>query len=81
MPRFEVYTCEYVEQGVRYMLTAPNAEEAVRRVMEHDFPEGEEPEVKVMGEDCKKQTLDWAWDEEGNDVTPGQYRRQPANSL
>ena len=70
MPRFEVYTCEYVEQGVRYMLTAPNAEEAARRVLEADFPKGEHYCVKIMGEDCKKMVLDWVWNEDGNDVTP-----------
>ena len=38
MPQFEVYTCECVEQGVRYTITAPSAQEAVRYVLEADIP-------------------------------------------
>lgn len=27
-------------------------------------------QIKAMGEDCISQTVDWVWDEDGNDVTP-----------
>ena len=68
MPRFQVYANATVKQGLRYTVAAPTPEEAVRRVME----EGEyDPidDVKVIDEECVSQTLDWVWDNEGNDVT------------
>lgn len=70
MPRFQVFTSEWLKQGVRYTITAPNAKEAARRVLEADFPEGEHYCVKIMGQGCKKMVLDWVWDEGGNDVRP-----------
>ena len=69
MPRFDVYTNATIKQGLRITVTAPTPEEAVRRVME----EGEyDPidDVEVIHEECVSQTLDWVWDEEGNDFTP-----------
>ncbi len=68
MPRFDVYTTAIAVQGLRYTLSAATAEEAVRLVLE----EGDvDPcAIKVVGEDCTSETVDWVWDEEGNDVTP-----------
>lgn len=68
MPRFQVYTNATITQGLRYTVNARSAEEAVRLVLEEGdvHPCG----IKVIGEDCVSQTLDWVWDQEGNDVTP-----------
>ena len=61
MPRFQVFVTEWIEQGVQYTVTAPGPEEAARRVLEMDFREGEDYEVKVIGEDCRRTILDWVW--------------------
>jgi len=68
MPRFDVYTNATVKQGLRYAVAASTPEEAVRLVLEEGDldPCG----IKVIGEECTSETLDWVWDEEGNDVTP-----------
>jgi len=69
MPRFDVYTTAIAVQGLRYTLSAATAEEAVRLVLEDG--EVDPCAIKVMGEDCISEALDWVWDGEGNDVTPG----------
>lgn len=68
MPRFDVYTNATVKQGLRYRVTASTPEEAARLVLEQG--DVDPCHIKVMGEDCVSETLDWVWDEEGNQVTP-----------
>lgn len=68
MTRSDVYTNATVKQGLRYRVTAPTPEEAVRKVLEADL--GSDDEIKVTEEDCISETLDWVWDEQGDDVTP-----------
>jgi len=68
MPPFQVYANATIVQGLRYTVHAPSPEAAVRLVLKQG--DVEPCAIKVIGEDCVSQTLDWVWDEEGNDVTP-----------
>jgi hypothetical protein len=79
MPQFDVYTSALVKQGIRYRVTAPTAEEALRRVLVDSL----EPQdhMSVREEECLSEAVDWVWDDEGNDVTPVQDAQQQTGGI
>jgi hypothetical protein len=63
-----VYTSAVVKQGLRYRVAAPTPEHAVRKVLGGALEPNDH--TSVTEEESLSETLDWVWDQQGNDVTP-----------